>query len=156
MLIFVGLMLWVTFVYAGPQQAQIDSWAKFIAYVNDDKVVLDSVRIEPGYVYATMKDGVKGFENKKHVYVNTTDATAIYQKQLADLNVPYSAKAWIPSFWSQLLLGLAPILIIVLLLWFFISRSMRSAGGGPGGMIGNFGKSKHKLRTPGLRLGHLR
>ena len=147
MLIFVGLMLWVTFVYAGPQQAQIDSWAKFIAYVNDDKVELDSVRIEPGYVYATMKDGVKGFENKKHVYVNTTDATAIYQKQLADLNVPYSAKAWIPSFWSQLLLGLAPILIIVLLLWFFISRSMRSAGGGPGGMIGNFGKSKHKLRT---------
>jgi cell division protease FtsH len=147
MLLFVALMLWITFVYAGPQQAQINSWAEFIAYVKDDKVKLDSVRIEPGYVYATMKDGVTGFENKKNVYVSTTDATAIYQDELAELKVPYAAKAWIPSFWSQLLLGLAPILIIVLLLWFFISRSMRSAGGGPGGMIGNFGKSKHKLRT---------
>ena len=147
MLIFVGLMLWITFVYAGPQQTQIKSWAEFVAHLKDDKVVKDSVRIEPGYVYATMKDNVIGFENSKHVYVNTTDDTAFYQNQLAELNVPYSAKSWIPSFWSQLLLGLAPILIIVLLLWFFISRSMRSAGGGPGGMIGSFGKSRHKLRT---------
>ncbi len=34
--------------------------------------------------------------------------------------------------------------MIMLLLWFFIIRGLRSAGGG-GGMIGNFGKSRHRI-----------
>ncbi|MCH2145939.1 MAG: ATP-dependent zinc metalloprotease FtsH [Phycisphaerales bacterium] len=147
MLLFVSIMLWVTFFYASPQEKPINSWSQFIAYIKDGKVVKDSVRIEPGYVYAEMKEGTRGFEKTPNVYVKTTDATALYQKQLDELNVAYSANSWIQSFWSQLLVGLAPILIIVLLLWFFISRSMRSAGGGPGGMIGSFGKSRHKVNT---------
>ncbi|HBZ97466.1 MAG TPA: cell division protein FtsH, partial [Phycisphaerales bacterium] len=34
-----------------------------------------------------------------------------------------------------------------LLIWFLIARSVRGAGGGPGGMLGSFGKSKHRLST---------
>jgi cell division protease FtsH len=30
---------------------------------------------------------------------------------------------------------------------FFLSRSMRGAGGGPGGMLGSFGKSRHRVQT---------
>ena len=32
-------------------------------------------------------------------------------------------------------------------MWFFVFRSMRNAGGGPGGMLGNFGKSRHRVQT---------
>ncbi|MCB9840091.1 MAG: ATP-dependent zinc metalloprotease FtsH [Phycisphaeraceae bacterium] len=45
-----------------------------------------------------------------------------------------------------ILLTFGPFLLIVALLWFFISRGLRSAGG-PGGMLGNFGKSKHRTLT---------
>jgi len=44
------------------------------------------------------------------------------------------------------LYSVAPILIILLLIWFLLSRSMRGAGGG-GGMLGSFGKSKHRAMT---------
>ena len=42
-----------------------------------------------------------------------------------------------------MLISWAPMLIIFILIFYFISRSARA--GGAGGMLGNFGKSKHKL-----------
>ncbi len=52
------------------------------------------------------------------------------------------------SIWQNLLISLLPFVIIIGLIWFFISRMLRSAaGGGPGGMLGNFGKSKHRMFT---------
>jgi cell division protease FtsH len=49
--------------------------------------------------------------------------------------------------WIQLLVTLAPFVLLILLIWFFIARSMRSAGAGPGGMLGSFGKSRHRIST---------
>ena len=46
-----------------------------------------------------------------------------------------------------ILTSFGPIILVILLLWFFVFRSMRNAGGGPGGMLGNFGKSKHRVQT---------
>jgi cell division protease FtsH len=50
---------------------------------------------------------------------------------------------------SSVLLTLAvtwgPVILIAVLLYLFVFRSIRGAGGGPGGMLGNFGRSKHKL-----------
>jgi cell division protease FtsH len=51
------------------------------------------------------------------------------------------------SIWTQLLLTIGPFLLLLLLIWFLIARSMRSAGGGPGGMLGSFGKSRHRTST---------
>ena len=56
---------------------------------------------------------------------------------------------WTESPGSSVLLTLAvtwgPVILIAFLLYFFVFRSIRGAGGGPGGMLGNFGRSKHKL-----------
>jgi len=51
------------------------------------------------------------------------------------------------SIWVQLLLTIGPFLILLLLIWFLIARSMRSASGGPGGMLGSFGKSRHRISS---------
>ncbi len=51
------------------------------------------------------------------------------------------------SIWVQLLLTIGPFLILLLLIWFLIARSMRGASGGPGGMLGSFGKSRHRIST---------
>ncbi len=51
------------------------------------------------------------------------------------------------NVWVQLLITLAPFVLLILIIWFFIARSMRSAGAGPGGMLGSFGKSRHRIST---------
>ncbi|MBL4697313.1 MAG: ATP-dependent zinc metalloprotease FtsH [Phycisphaerales bacterium] len=48
--------------------------------------------------------------------------------------------------WVGGLIMLAPFILIIALIWFFIGRGMKAAGGG-GGMIGSFGKSRHKTMT---------
>jgi cell division protease FtsH len=44
-----------------------------------------------------------------------------------------------------LLISWGPLILIAFLIYFFIFRAMRNAGGGPGGMLGSFGRSKHKV-----------
>ena len=50
------------------------------------------------------------------------------------------------SLWMPLLLTFGPFLLVIGLLYVLISRGLRQAGGG-GGMLGNFGKSKHRQLT---------
>ncbi len=46
--------------------------------------------------------------------------------------------------WMQLVYVFGPLLILIVLGWMVISRQLRNAGG-PGGMLGSFGKSKHRM-----------
>ena len=55
-------------------------------------------------------------------------------------------KAERPSQFMLILMSTLPWILIFGFIWFFIFRQMRGAGG-PGGMLGNFGRSKHRL-TP--------
>jgi len=47
------------------------------------------------------------------------------------------------SMWLQLLIFFGPFLLLLVLAWYIISRGLRNAGAG-GGMLGNFGKSRHR------------
>jgi cell division protease FtsH len=51
-----------------------------------------------------------------------------------------------PSGWVNFLYVFGPFILLIALLWFLLARGMRAAGGG-GGMIGSFGKSRHKTMT---------
>jgi cell division protease FtsH len=53
------------------------------------------------------------------------------------------------NLFLQLLIGMLPWLLIFGLIWFFLFRQLRQAGGGPG-MLGNFGRSKHRMLTKEL------
>jgi len=48
------------------------------------------------------------------------------------------------SLLISFLLNLVPWLVIIVIIWFIFLRQMRSAGGGIG-MLGNFGRSRHRL-----------
>jgi cell division protease FtsH len=52
------------------------------------------------------------------------------------------------SMWLPILLNLFPIILIVGLLWFFFMRNMK----GGGGMLMNFGRSKHKMQGKGTKV----
>lgn len=51
------------------------------------------------------------------------------------------------SYWVEILVGMLPYLLIIMLIWFFVFRQIRAAGGGPGGMLGNFGRSRHRVTS---------
>jgi len=51
------------------------------------------------------------------------------------------------NLFIHLLLSSAPLLLILLFIWFFVFRQLRGMGGGPGGMLGNFGRSRHRIST---------
>src|SRR6185437_4530118 len=48
------------------------------------------------------------------------------------------------NYFFQIFLSFAPYILIFLIIWFFFLRQIRSAGGGIG-MLGNFGRSRHRL-----------
>ena len=48
---------------------------------------------------------------------------------------------------ANILMYLIPWILIFAFAWFFIFRQLRGVGGGPGGMLGNFGRSRHRVTT---------
>ncbi len=50
-----------------------------------------------------------------------------------------------PSPLMPFILTFGPFILLIALIWFFIARGLRNAGAGPGGMLGNFGKSRHRM-----------
>jgi len=47
----------------------------------------------------------------------------------------------------SLLVSWAPLVILLLVAWYIFFRQLRGIGGGPGGMLGNFGRSRHRVKT---------
>ncbi|GMU23525.1 MAG: hypothetical protein AMXMBFR13_36030 [Phycisphaerae bacterium] len=47
----------------------------------------------------------------------------------------------------QILVNFVPWLLVFAFIWFFVFRQLRGVGGGPGGMLGNFGRSRHRVTT---------
>ena len=69
-----------------------------------------------------------------------------YMKALSEATIPWTTNIG-GMYWQNLFISIAPVLLLLLVLWFFIARSMRGAGGGPGGMLGSFGKSRHRMQN---------
>jgi cell division protease FtsH len=68
-------------------------------------------------------------------------------QQLQSTGVPVNANPPDagPPFWQQLLLGFGPTLLLV---WLLVSFTRRAAGGGAGGVLGSFGRSRATLYRP--------
>jgi cell division protease FtsH len=71
---------------------------------------------------------------------NYTDRVKALQP---NATVEYERKS---TVWMEVLVMYLPWMMIFAFLWFFVLRPMRNAGGG-GGMLGNFGRSRHRVTT---------
>jgi len=47
----------------------------------------------------------------------------------------------------NLLINIIPWILVFAFIWFFVFRQLRGVGGGPGGMLGNFGRSRHRVSS---------
>lgn len=144
MLILLGAMLITFFNFSGTGQ-QV-TWAEFKRYYEsgliEGKPVLDETSI-----LAKLTDPSGEAEPKTiKVVINAADRELKAQEleELTASSDGYTARA--PSPWMQFAMVFGPFILLILLLWFFISRGLKNAGGG-GGMLGNFGKSRHRTMT---------
>jgi cell division protease FtsH len=127
----------------------LESWQQFLAYAKDNRVEPGSVTLQSDRVSAELKPGTKGFAERfgdKPVPVTVAIAPTAHGKYMEDLDaagVAFKVDMATGAV-TQVLITILPTVIVLGLIWLLISRSMRGAGGGPGGMLGGFGRSRHR------------
>ena len=152
MILAVLIMLFVLLSGTKGRGVEISTWSDFTHYIENDSFVSDKpLTIFDGRITGIIKEDTPGFPQAKKegaaVWVKIdAQNREFYLNQLLLLDAKWEDDTG-SSVWVQLLIAVAPFLILILIIWFFIARSMRSAGAGPGGMLGSFGKSRHRIST---------
>jgi cell division protease FtsH len=126
------------------------TWPQLLTYAKEGKLQ-GPVEITESQAIAKLKPGsVPGVGDEK---APSTVSVAIdpramdtYYGDLREAGIDHSTNVG-SSFMGQLFLTLIVPLILIGAMIFFLTRSMRGAGGGPGGMLGSFGKSRHRVQT---------
>ena len=147
----VGLILMMN---ANQKRAEDLTWQEFKAYAEQGAFANDEekpVIVEDTSITAILKPDTPGrpakqtgVDDRISVTINPNiQETRV--DQLDALGVPYDIKVNNNLLW-QFLFSWGPILLILFLIYFFVFRSIRNAGGGPG-MLGSFSRSRHKVMT---------
>jgi len=90
------------------------------------------------------REGTKGGTIMVEVPSEVMD---VWDVKLQQAGADAAAKVNRNGLMVRFLINILWIGLFILVIWFFFFRAMRGAGGGPGGMLGNFGRSKHKVLT---------
>ena len=144
----VGLVLVVN---ANQKAAAPVSYQDFFNLAGNGSFTEEGVTIARESLTAEVKPGVEGLpegvgERRRVVYATNPENLILHTDKLNQMGVDVK-EAPGGNLWLNFLLAFGPIILIALLIYFFFFRALKGAGGGPGGMLGNFGKSKHKALT---------
>lgn len=109
-------------------------------------IKLDSVTLREDGIVAVEIDPAKG-GNERAVMVKSTPGLIKHNAEnLEQLKIPYKTSApGLTAVLVQSLVAVLPFILLLFLLTFLLLRGLRSAGGGAGGMLGSFGKSRHRM-----------
>jgi len=145
LVIFVLLaMLVLVFQQVASPGKELASWAELETLYNDNELRLDSVVLKQDAILAVRKESsVDGPATQVRLEIDPNKGE-YYIGKLDELTDGRFTDASAPPWWN---IFFHPLFITILLLgalWFFVFRGLRSAGAG-GGMLGNFGKSRHKV-----------
>jgi len=132
---------------------QIKTWAEFATYIDKQNGHLapdEPVVMTENKIIAKVAPGQAGYPEGGQIYFKITpngESQTDYRGRVFELTGGNVTDEGDSGIWLPLLINFGPIILIIALIWFFIARSMRSAGAGPGGMLGSFGKSRHRIST---------
>ncbi|QDU32854.1 ATP-dependent zinc metalloprotease FtsH [Poriferisphaera corsica] len=126
------------------------AWNEFQNYAKQGAFEPGSITVDDSNISAKFKPGATGLpqgltpNSRVTVKSVSTFQLTSYTEKLDDLGIVYKNE---PSnhLLTSLLISWGPLILIAFLIYFFIFRSIRAAGGGPGGMLGQFGRSKAKM-----------
>jgi cell division protease FtsH len=135
------MLLFVLFSETMGGSGSAITYKEFVALYEGDKIVKDSVRINDSGLVARKKTD-SGDTPVVFRFTNAEREQYVYDIRKLTRD---EVKIEPPSPLVSLLWGLLPFLIISAIIFYFLIRSLRGAGGGPGGVLGSFGKSKHRM-----------
>ena len=142
MVAVIVLMVLLFMMFTSPGRGDRITLAEFKTLYNEGKlsevVITDEAATAKRRADAATPEGIVLIPiNTANRELVTTEVNAI-----AGGNVQFRAA----SPWMQLLIVFGPLILILVVGWWLISRGLRNAASG-GGMLGNFGKSRHRTLT---------
>ncbi len=143
---FAGVVALLMIAFSSPLGGQQEiPWADFRRLVDSNVIAPNSIIVNGAgtEVTATVIKESTLFSGKT-VYVNVLANQHYWIDDLREAGVTWTKSK--ESYWPMILVQLIPVILIIGIIW-FIARSMRGAGGGPGGMLGSFGKSRHRMQS---------
>ncbi len=140
MVAVIALMVLLFMMFSAPNRAEKISLAQFKTEYNEKRLT-DIVLTDEGVTAKRKKDITNPAEGYVMVPINTANRELV-SKEVNDItNGDVQFRSASP--WLTILVFFGPLLFILVLGWWLISRGLRAAAGG-GGMLGNFGKSRHR------------
>ncbi|MCB9860822.1 MAG: ATP-dependent zinc metalloprotease FtsH [Phycisphaeraceae bacterium] len=143
LVVLLVLILGVFVVLSSARTGKEISPAEFRTLWESRQIESDSVIIKPDMVVAIRKSGPDGDAAKVYIPINAASQEEIVKFVSEVTNQQYKTKP--PSAWTNVLPWLFPIVFLLLIFW-MVTRGLRSASMG-GGMLGNFGKSRHRVMS---------
>lgn len=129
-------------MFSTQNRGQKITYQEFADLWNSKQIERSSVVLRDDAVVAQRLDNADGSGGTVMIPLNNLGGKWVAE-QINELTGG-SLKQQPTAIWQPLLLWvILPTLFLMLVLWFFIARGLRSAAGG-GGMLGSFGKSRHR------------
>jgi cell division protease FtsH len=138
---------------SGSRGEMLNTPQQFMQLAKEGYFEPGSVVIEDSALVATLSKNLPGATTRTgqkgaRVWVRIAPGQYDWWRgQLTEASVQWQEAVGQNAWLSWLITGLLPGLIIFGLIWFLFARAFRGAGGGPGGMLGSFGKSRHKMTS---------
>jgi cell division protease FtsH len=150
-LLFAAVVALVILWSPGGGSSGTVTWPQFKNLLESDAIVKDSIVVNGAATVVTAelkKDAPlppdAPVRAGQKVSVNVMENQDYWVKDLTTAGVNFRKDS--ESIWPLILVQLIPVAIIIVII-VLIARSMRAAGGGPGGMLGSFGKSRHRMQS---------
>ncbi|MAE67630.1 MAG: hypothetical protein CMJ18_25535 [Phycisphaeraceae bacterium] len=109
-----------------------------------ENVIVKSRRIT-GIAHAERGEQGPTRRQERFYFAIHPEQITFYVRELKEIEQVYDNDS-AESFLLPFLVTWGPLILIAMLLYFFVFRRIGSAGGGPG-MLGNFGRSRHRVTT---------
>jgi cell division protease FtsH len=154
-----GIFGWVVFILFAlllvmllmqrMDRRQVITMNDFWRYVENDSI--QSLTIQDNSLKGMLKrEAVKGLDEPREFElkyppgaIDSSLVNWIREKCRSISDVKYDETG---TMFFTLLIQLVPWVLIFAFIWFFVFRQLRGAGGGAG-MLGNFGRSRHRIST---------
>ena len=138
-MLLLGLLIVVMFTSGGRGEAM--TYQQFRTLYINGELKKESVVVREDQLIGERVTPGEGGRRLATVELNAAGKQAVADDifALSEGNVRFQK----PSMWTTVLFIFGPVLLLVLLFWFLFVRGMRNAASG-GGMLGNFGKSRHR------------
>ncbi len=143
------MMVWLHPMGPGVQSVPFSEYHNQLVQKNVKTVLFKS----DGKITFSLKSALPGSPAKSKLTMATQQPPSALDGNgwHADINqmtkydvIRYKAAAPTSSFWYELILDTVPYILLLGLVWFLFFRQLRGGGGGIG-MLGNFGRSRHRM-----------